>query len=680
MPRTSRRVYAAVIVVVLLAVNIVAIRWSAEFFRAPQSGGLLKYGAELPKLKGQSLMGQKTVELAPNRNNLILYFSTTTAPSFSIELIKYGEILSEQYGEKGLKVTTILPGDVPELRTLIEHSLLNYDLIVDENRQLGEKLGLANGENGVFLFNDRGRCRFSTRSRMSAGDLRQLIAVEFLSVDPFGQTAVAEQAIQQGKQLGSWSVVNVRSWERTSLEKIRSGAPRLFVFFTAECSVCSLPGYLEQFGKFEQERQREGSVDKMPVLVFDFNFSANDVLEQLNVHHINSPAYIANEQLPAVEEIVQGETLNRETVVAVETDLQGRVLNISALKSLIAGLRHEGVAATKPQVSQAATGATYEEVFNHIPLGAYDVAAYQGKYILTDVKGNRIFVIRDDMQVEREFGKIGSGPDRLFHPGSLDVAGDGTIYVQDGGNERIVKFTAAGHYLGELPLANYEGLAVGPGNELYLGQPEAGHLITVYSSLGKKLRSFGQLKKFSEIYGPAFAEKDLPYKLAFNRVRLSTDRDGNLYVSFMLTPLLQKYSPAGDLLFESRLEAPEIDQLTAAIQKTKYITWGGDGVDARIIALDPVIDPTTGNILVPLVDGSIYLAGRDGKKLMLLRPQSRQRTNETFYPFVAGLGAKGELLVAPFPPKRWYRLVIPADIMSNAAATLDEKKPTLVAR
>jgi hypothetical protein len=138
----------------------------------------------------------------------------------------------------------------------------------------------------------------------------------------------------------------------------------------------------------------------------------------------------------------------------------------------------------------------------------------------------------------------------------------------------------------------------------------------------------------------------------------------------MLTPLIQKYSPEGKLLFERRLEGPELDRLMEAIQKRKYIATRGDGADARIVALDPVVDSANGNIMVPLVDGSIYLADREGGKISLLRPTWTRRGDDTFYPFVAALGAKGELLVTPYPPKRWYRLVIYHD---NKASTVAAK-------
>jgi peroxiredoxin/DNA-binding beta-propeller fold protein YncE len=654
---TRGRLWTLIIVVVLLAVNLIALRWSSGFFRSTRNTTLLRHGSYINRLEGERLLGTGSVVPSLNHSNLVLYFSSTKTPGLSVELIKYAEIVKQRYGKQGLGVTAIVPGEVPELRPLIERSLIHYDIIADKNHQIGEKLGLAPDENGVFIFDQQGLCRFSTRQPVSAGDLRQLVATEFLHVDPLANPAADQQAIQKGKPLEAWSLLDTRNWEQTSLDKIRSGTAKRFVFFTAECSVCSLPAYLEEFGKFER-REKTNSDPGKTVLVFDFNFSPVDVIEQLQINNIHAPAYIANEELSAVVDISKTRALNDEPVVCVEADDQGRVLNISSLKSLLAERTRDAVAVTKPQAAEPnKTGPVYEQMFHDIPLSAYDVAVYQGKYVLTDVKRNRVLIVKDNMEVEREFGKIGSGPGQLLHPGYIDVARDGTIYVNDGGNERIVKFTSAGDYLGEFPVTSYEGLAVGTENEIFLGQPQEDSLVTAYSSSGKKLRSFGQLKKFSEIYGAAFADNDALYKTALNQVRLSTDKDGNLYVSFMLIPLIQKYSPQGKLLFEHKLEAPEIDQLMEKIQKRKYITGNRDGAEGRIIALDPVIEPATGNILVPLVDGSIYVADRDGNKLALLHPQWPEQATRTFYPYVAGLGAKGELLVTPFPPRRWYRLV-----------------------
>lgn len=662
---TRGRLFTVVIIVALLAVNVVALRWSSHLFSAKHERSLLRYGDRAPTLKGKSLIRKKTVELATNkRTNLILYFSSLQSLGSSTELVKYAEILWKRHKNDGLGVAAIVQKDITDLQALVDQSLISYDVIVDENRKLQEQFGLQPNENGVFVFDQQGLCRFSTRRPVSAKDLRQLVDIEFLAVDPLKRRQETETTLKKNQLLGPLPLVDARSLATTSLDQLRTAAPVHYIFFTAHCSVCSLPHYLQDFQKFRREQLKE---DDQVILVFDFNFARTDVVKQLGISGIDTPAYIANQQLPELEYTDPGRPSAEQTVAVVQTDAQRSVLNIAPLNSLIDEPNEARVSPAKLAARPTTPRAAYEEMFSHIQFAAYDVATHKGKYFLSDFEGNRILVVKENLELETDFGRIGSGPGRVFRPGFLDVGPDGTIFVEDGGNERIVKFDQSGKYLGELRAGDHDGLAVGTQNELYLGQPQNGHLITVYSSSGKKLRSFGPLKKFSDVYGPSARDKDDPFKIAFNRVRLSTDREGNLYVSFMLTPLIQKYSPDGTLLFERRLEAPQIDQLMEAIQKKKHIATHGDGADARIVALDAVVDPVNGNIMVPLVNGSIYLADRNGNKITLIEPTWTRRRDGSFYPFVAGLGAKGELLVTPFPPKYWYRLVIAADSLNALA-------------
>jgi DNA-binding beta-propeller fold protein YncE len=569
--------------------------------------------------------------------------------------VKYAELLSQRYKKDGLSIVVVVPQQLPELKTLIDHKLVTYDTIIDDSKKIQEQLGLNPGEDGVFVFDKEGVCRFSTRRPVNADDLNQLVAMEVLKVDPFAMPAEAQTILTEGKSLGSYSLLDMQSLEPAKMDEIRSraGVPTHYFFFTADCSICSLPTYLEEFRVF---RFKQLKSDDDAVLIFDYNFPRTDVLDELRKNDLRTASYLAKEPLPRLQYSDQQYSILERTVTVIETDDQQRVREIYPLNSRVTEQRGPTVLPASAQTQSVTAGVAYEEMFKHVPLTAYDVATYQGKYFLTDFAGNRLLVIKNNMEVERNFARIGSGPGRLFHPGYIDVGHDGTIFVQDGGNERIVKFNQTGNYLGAFTIPDSQGFAVGAQNEIYVGRPEEGQLITVYSSEGKKLRSFGQLKEFPEIYGEASAEEDAPYKIAYNRVRLSTDKDGNLYVSFMLTPLIQKYSPDGKLLFERRLESPEIDRLMEAIHQTRYISTKSDGVDARIIALDPVIDPANGNIMVPLVDGSIYVADREGNKLSLLRPKLIDRGNGNFHPFIAGLGANGELMATPFPPKRWYRL------------------------
>lgn len=671
---TRGRVITLILVGAFLTINAVALHWTSRFFTSKRTVTLLRYGDQLPKLKGKSLVTGRQVELAANSAaNFILYFSSPQPPGFSTELVKYAETLSQRHKRDGLAITAIVTHEIPELKTLIEHSLVNYDVIVDDSQTIQNQLGINTGEDGVFVFDQAGLCRFSTRRRVSAGDLNQLVAMEVLKVDPFATPTGSQTLLTEGKPLGSLALSDLQSLAPAKIDELRStsGVPTHYFFFTADCSICSLPTYLEEFRAFRFKQLKN---DDDAVLIFDYNFSRADILDELNKNDIHTPSYLAREPLPRLQYSNPQHAGIERTAAVAETDSQRRVLEIYPLTSRVNDPAKPTLTAASAQPS---TGATYEPMFKNVPFAAYDVATYQGKYFLTDFEGNRVLVIKDNMQVEREFARIGSGPGRLFHPGYLDVGRDGTIFVEDGGNERIVKFNQNGNFLGAFTLAPYQGFAVGVQSELYVGQPEAGQLITVYSDEGKKLRSFGELKEFPALYGEASPEDDAPYKIAYNRVRLATDKEGNLYVSFMLEPIIQKYSPDGKLLFERRLESSHIDRLMEAIHKTKYISTKSDGVDVRIIALDPVIDPANGNIMVPLVDGSIYVADRQGNKVSLLRPKWTNRGN--FHIFVAGLGANGELLATPFPPRRWYRLVIDNDKNSNSTATAITGKETSAA-
>lgn len=645
--------WTILIVLLLLIVNVVALRWSSRFLYNPDEI-LLRYGARMPSLSGALLNGSGKIQIKQGSPTLIIYISEAQSLSRTIAVAKYAELISRRYGNEGLQVAAIVRGNVPEIRTLMEHSLLNYSILSDPEGNLGNKLGVSEGESASFWFNTKGECLFSTRRPLNAEDLRQLAEVEFARTNPFRQEA--SDQLEKGQPLRDLTLLDARTLAETSLRKIHSQASDLLVFFTADCSVCSLPNYLKKFVAFDQQRRAGSKVSKQAALIFDFNFSQLDVVKQLEQAGVNCPAYIAGEELTEVNNLARHNMTDLGQAVAVEIDERNNVREISPLKEI----------ASEPQSPPAAqvqnTSSTlpsqefvYEKAFRQSPYSSYDLAAYNGHYYVADLKGNRILELDGAGKVVGEIGGIGSGPGRLLHPGFIDVSSDGTLYVQDGGNERIQRFSADGKYAGEFRASHYEGFAVSPANEVYLGQPENNALVTVYSSTGKKLRSFGQLKKFSEIYGDKFKHKDDLYKIAINRVRLFIDQQGATYVSFMLAPLIQKYDLQGHLLFEVRLEGPEIDRLTRVLLTDtldKYLSISMDGFEERIIALDPVVEPASGNILVLLVDGSIYGADKDGRRLFVSRPQK----DHDFTPYMAGLGTNGEMMVISFFEWGCYRV------------------------
>lgn len=339
-------------------------------------------------------------------------------------------------------------------------------------------------------------------------------------------------------------------------------------------------------------------------------------------------------------------------MVVIRTDPGGALASASLFK----GRLDDASEAPAVEEERAAKETpAYSRVFQNLGLDVYDVASYQKWFCISDRTRNSVLVVNEQLAIERVIGGIGSAPGRLFRPGYIDVSNDGIICVQDGGNGRVQSFNIDGTYLGGFPTTTYVGFAAGAGGEVYLGQPDKGHLVSVYSQSGRRLRSFGKLKTFSEVYGSRFGYKDQLYHKAINRVRLSVDKDGNLLVSFMLAPILQKYRPNGDLLFERRLEGPEIDRLTRMLLSDSaeaYLTMATDGFPERVIALE-ALALGSGEINVMLADGSVYVADYEGRRLAVLNPQFGRH----FTPEMAGLSPNGEVVVVGLSPRDCYLLL-----------------------
>lgn len=80
-----------------------------------------------------------------------------------------------------------------------------------------------------------------------------------------------------------------------------------------------------------------------------------------------------------------------------------------------------------------------------------DVAIAGDRLFVTDIANHRVIVIdRQTDEILQEFGEAGSNPGQLFHPTSLAIGADGTIYVTDTSNFRIQQFGADGQFIREI--------------------------------------------------------------------------------------------------------------------------------------------------------------------------------------------------------------------------------------
>jgi hypothetical protein len=417
---------------------------------------------------------------------------------------------------------------------------------------------------------------------------------------------------------------------------------QVWVFFLADCFSCGPPNPDVYLKDFTDWRRLPKNINTSPIVVFDSAFLRRQVVTAWERFGLKSPVYVSDEDLRPLSKFALSRGLQATQLLIVRTDSSGVVTNISVLS------KHSSPA-TEARKSSPSENPSYLRTFQDLGLDVYDVDSHNGLYYVSERRRHSVIVLNERFEIQREIGGIGSAPGRLFRPGAIDVSDDGVIYVQDGGNERIQSFSIDGTHLAAFPTEQYMGFAAGTTGEIYLGQPEKGTLISVYSREGKLLRSFGKLKLYSDLHGEEFKDQNEKFTNSTNRVRLSVDKDGNILVSFMLIPLIQKYTRNGQLIFEERLEGSAIETLTQS--SGGRLTMSMDGFAEEVIALEAVPRPN-GEIGVVLTDRSIYVADQNGKRLRVLHPD----VETNFTPEMTGITPAGELMLIALSPRNCYRL------------------------
>ena len=153
-----------------------------------------------------------------------------------------------------------------------------------------------------------------------------------------------------------------------------------------------------------------------------------------------------------------------------------------------------------PPPTYAATFGTYgtgNGQFNHP--GGLDLAP-DGTIWVADSQNHRIVHLKADGSYLGKFGSFGTANGQLKRPVDLEVDAAGNIYVADADNDRIQKFSSTGFYLskfgtngtGNGQFKRPEGIAIGAAGNIWVADT-LNHRIQKFSSTGTFLKAVGSV-------------------------------------------------------------------------------------------------------------------------------------------------------------------------------------------
>ena len=277
-----------------------------------------------------------------------------------------------------------------------------------------------------------------------------------------------------------------------------------------------------------------------------------------------------------------------------------------------------------------------------------------GQYYVFDQRAHTVFSIDATMTTSRQVVMIGAEAGRIIDPTAFAVEPDGTFVVADApnGRERIQIFSAAGFRIGGFMLPgrmqtrvtlgdvvlNGIGTLQYTGRSILMSQPETGALIAEYTLQGNVNRLIGTMRASGH-------EGDRDLHVALNSgIPLLDPRGGFWFVFQTGLPMFQKYDAEGQLIYERRIQGPEIDPVVAALPTT----WRRRKIDDHEVPLVPpnvraaAVD-AAGNLWISFVAPYTYVYDADGDKIRVLQ----LRGAGTVAPSSLFFGRNGQLLVTP---------------------------------
>jgi len=179
-----------------------------------------------------------------------------------------------------------------------------------------------------------------------------------------------------------------------------------------------------------------------------------------------------------------------------------------------------------------------------------------GDIYLVDRGNNRIVRYSSDGNFLGWFGGAGQGPGELLEPLYLDIDDSGNVYVAEGRNRRISIFDRYGRFINTFKIRGYpSSIAVNSKGEIFVNEPMLnGSLLYVYTKNGELIDSIGKVEPVVMPFGisPEITQIHNSLWVRYNK---AVDE---IWVVYKVKPVFKRFARNGNLLCNKEITGEEI--------------------------------------------------------------------------------------------------------------------------
>lgn len=234
------------------------------------------------------------------------------------------------------------------------------------------------------------------------------------------------------------------------------------------------------------------------------------------------------------------------------------------------------------------------------PAGRYYVLTAPGRAVsVYDSTGKPIGQVPENPKVK--------APEAIVFGVSLDADDAGRLVVADAGANAVKVYAADGSLAVSFNVAQPVSVELLPGGEIAVSSRSSDHLISVYDSSGKLVRTFGEPADLSD-------RPDLNHLV--NVGRLARDTAANLYIAFdyIPEPTVRKFDPHGSPILEFSLETLDFQPVAQAARREIAREGPGGQLSPHRIITGMGVDRATGEVWLSFGTLLIHF-DKDGNRL-----------------------------------------------------------------